>query len=132
HWKIENHDEQKFIEKYIKAGHWLKQAIAQRYENMEKIFTKIVEKQLPFFNYGEDMIGPLTLKDVAKEVNLHVSTISRTIQGKYIQTPHGIFPLKFFFQQAIPTVNGTNISVHTIKSFIKEIVLNEDKKEPLS
>jgi RNA polymerase sigma-54 factor len=124
-------EEKRFVERFLKQGEWLKQTIHQRYQTMEKVFAKIVEKQLSFFEFGESRIKPLTLKEVALEVNLHVSTISRVIQGKYFRTPHGVYPVKFFFQPKMKS-GVEDISTFAIKQFIKELIDKEDKTKPLS
>jgi RNA polymerase sigma-54 factor len=124
-------EEKRFVERYVKQGEWLKQTIQQRYQTMEKVFAKIVEKQLSFFEFGERRIKPLTLKDIAHELNLHISTISRVIQGKYFRTPHGVYPVKFFFQPKMKS-SVEDVSAFTTKQFIKELILKEDKTKPLS
>ncbi|MBB6453574.1 RNA polymerase sigma-54 factor [Salirhabdus euzebyi] len=128
---MEEKDKQ-FVSSYIKSGNWLKQAVNQRYETMGKVFSTIVKNQVLFFEKGPEIVQPLTLKEIAQEVNLHVSTVSRAIKGKYIQTPHGVYPVKFFLQQGISTKSGGTVSSHSIKVIMKELVGQESKAKPLS
>ncbi|SHF85596.1 RNA polymerase factor sigma-54 [Ornithinibacillus halophilus] len=111
---------------------WLQGAIMYRTNTLESVIQLIVEKQFLFFEHGTFMLKPLTLKDLADVLNVHVSTISRTIRNKYIQTNYGTIPLKFFFQSGIKQSNGTETSAFTIKKLIEEIIAYEDKQKPFS
>lgn len=121
-----------FAKKYVRHGDWLIRAIETRRVNLLTVFQKIVEKQVSFFHYGPAMLRPLTLQEVADEVNLHVSTVSRAVKDKYLQTPRGVLPVKFFFQQGIHKKDGGQTSAHTTKMLIKELVEEEDPAFPLS
>src|SRR5699024_6579194 len=87
--------------------------------------------QLNFFNIGEQGLKPLTLKEVADDIEMHESTVSRATNGKYIQTPRGLFELKFFFSAGLSSEKG-DVSATGIKSIIKEIINEEDEKKPYS
>lgn len=118
-------------EKY-KEIETLKQAILYRGNTLERVIRIIIEKQLLFFEHGAYMIQPLGLKEIAEELNLHISTISRTISQKYIQTTKGVLPLKFFLQSGIRKKGGNQTATYVIKQLIKEMITYEDRRRPLS
>ena len=91
-----------------------------------------MEYQKEFFDKGPKYMRTLTLKQIAEEVGIHESTVSRSINGKYIQTPRGVFEVKYFFTSGIANSRGEGISSKSIKTFIKEIIDNEDTKTPYS
>ncbi len=107
------------------------EAIQQRKENLYKITKAIVEKQEEFLRKGKEYLKPLTLKDIAQEVGLHESTISRTVNSKYALTPQGLLPLKAFFSAKLQTTSG-DVSTEKVKYMIQELIENEDKRKPLS
>ncbi|WP_249871261.1 RNA polymerase factor sigma-54 [Oceanobacillus saliphilus] len=110
----------------------LKQAIMYRGSTLEQVIRIIMEKQLPFFEHGQSRIQPLTLREIAEELNLHISTVSRAISQKYVQTNHGVLPLKFFLQSGVRKGNGKVIATLAIKQLIQEMIKYEDRKKPLS
>ncbi|WP_339227394.1 RNA polymerase factor sigma-54 [Oceanobacillus sp. FSL K6-2867] len=120
---------------YLKEKHkeieQLKQAIGYRGNTIERVIRKIMEKQYLFFEHGTYMIQPLTLREIAGELELHISTISRAISQKYVQTTHGVIPLKFFLQRGIKNESGTTASF-AVKQLMKELIIHEDKQNPLS
>ncbi|HKL19535.1 MAG TPA: hypothetical protein VJ905_11225, partial [Halalkalibaculum sp.] len=91
----------------------------------------IVALQEEFFKHGEGL-KPMILKDIAERVNLDISTISRVVNGKYVQTSFGVFELKYFFSEGIETESGEEVSSTEVKNIVHEIVDNEDKQDPLS
>jgi RNA polymerase sigma-54 factor len=93
---------------------------------------KIVEKQRAFFDHGVMHLKPLTLQDVAREIDMHESTVSRVTSAKYVQTPRGVFELKFFFSSGLGTSDGDDISSKAAKEKILRLVEGEDKGRPLS
>jgi RNA polymerase sigma-54 factor len=99
---------------------------------MVKVMQKIVEKQLAFFDHGVLHLKPLTLQDVASEISMHESTVSRVTNGKYVQTPRGVFELKFFFSSGLGTSEGDDISSKAAREKILRLVEHEDKGKPLS
>lgn len=126
----------KETEKYIKEKQtqveMVKKAIAYRSNTLERVIQCIIEKQSLFFEHGAHMLQSLTLKDIADELELHVSTISRAIAQKYVQTPTGILPLNFFLQTGIKQTNGTKAAASAVKKFIVDLIDSEDKRKPFS
>ena len=98
---------------------------------MYKVIQSIVGFQKNFFKYGEKQLVPLTLKDVAQDIDMHESTISRATNGKYVQTPKGVFELKYFFTTGLSSSNG-DVSAIKVKSIIKGMIDEENPKKPLS
>lgn len=128
---IEDKQAVEFLKRKREQLNWLEGAIKYRTATIELVIRKVVEKQLQFFEQGLLHLEPMTLKDVADELDLHPSTISRTISNKYVETPHGVFAIKFFFQTGIKQ-NGEKIAAIVIKHMIKNVIDGEDKNHPLS
>ncbi|MCX8009897.1 MAG: RNA polymerase factor sigma-54, partial [Ignavibacteria bacterium] len=127
--KSEKEVKQFLKEKYDNAK-WFIEAISQRKVTMLKIMNAIVEKQRDFFEYGEKFLKPMIYKDIAEMTNLDISTISRVVNGKYVQSPVGIHELKYFFSEGLETENGEEISNKNVKLRIGEIIQAEDKNKP--
>lgn len=107
-------------------------AIEQRKRTILNTADFIVQYQEDFFRRGYSYLKPMTMKGVADEIGVHESTISRTVNNKYIQTPRGVFELKYFFSTGIEGDDGNNISANSVKDAIRKIVLEEDKSKPFS
>jgi RNA polymerase sigma-54 factor len=121
-----------FVKSKLKSARWIVQTIEQRRRTMVKVMSKIVEKQRAFFDHGVLHLKPLTLQDVAREIEMHESTVSRVTSGKYVQTPRGVFELKFFFSSGLGTVEGEDISSKAAKEKISRLIDKEEKRRPLS
>ncbi|MGQ9498806.1 MAG: RNA polymerase factor sigma-54 [Dissulfurimicrobium sp.] len=121
-----------FIHNKLKAAIWLIRSIQQRQKTIFKVTTSIVKFQRDFLDKGIDYFKPLILRDVAEDVQMHESTISRVTTNKYVQTPQGLFELKFFFSGAIHRDNGEDVATHSIKQKIKQIIQSEDPLKPYS
>jgi len=121
-----------FIKGKLKNAKWLIQTIEQRRRTMIKVMESIVDKQREFFEKGVVALKPLTLQQVASEIGMHESTVSRVTTNKYVQTPRGVYELKFFFSAKLGTKSGDNISARSAKLRIKEIIEKENSKKPLS
>jgi RNA polymerase sigma-54 factor len=121
-----------FVKSKLKSARWIVQTIEQRRRTMVKVMTKIVEKQRAFFDHGVLHLRPLTLQDVAREIDMHESTVSRVTSGKYVQTPRGVFELKFFFSSGLGTAEGEDISSKAAKEKIATLIQDEDRRHPLS
>jgi RNA polymerase sigma-54 factor len=91
-----------------------------------------VELQKPFFEKGPENIKPMIMKDVADRIEMDISTVSRVVNGKYVQTDYGVFELKFFFNEGMETADGENMSTLRIKEQLREIIQNEDCNNPYS
>ncbi|KGG80295.1 DNA-directed RNA polymerase subunit sigma-24 [Caloranaerobacter azorensis H53214] len=121
----------KFIKCKLDSALWLIKSIEQRRMTIYRVAEAIVRYQREFFEKGKKALKPLSLKVIADELEIHESTVSRAINGKYIQTPKGIFELKFFFSRGV-LANQEEISSTSVKSMIKELIESEDPKKPLS
>ena len=121
-----------FLSKNLNDARWLMNAIEQRRTTMRKVAHHILEAQKPFFEHGPYHLKPMVLQDVADAVEMHVSTISRVSNGKYMQTPHGVYELKYFFDSRVGTESGEDVSARSVKERIGAIVGEENKSKPLS
>jgi len=121
-----------FVSAKIRSAKWLIDSIEQRRTTLLAVARSIVKAQEAFLDQGLTHIKPLKMQTVADDVGVHVSTVSRAISGKYIQTPRGIYPMKFFFTGGTVTDSGDVASWRTVKQRIKEIVDQEHKANPLS
>ena len=121
-----------FINQRLNSAHWMIQAIEQRRQTMLKVMNFIVDRQREFFEKGVEYLKPLTLREVADVINMHESTVSRVTNEKYVQTPRGLLPLKFFFSSGLSTTTGEDASARSIKAQIQKMVDDEDTKNPLT
>jgi RNA polymerase sigma-54 factor len=127
------HGENKaFISKKLNSAQWMIQAIEQRRQTMLKVMSFIVDRQREFFEKGVEHLRPLTLREVAEHIDMHESTVSRVTNDKYVQTPRGVLPLKFFFSSGLSTDYGEDVSARGIRSRIQKLVAEEDSKKPLT
>ncbi len=125
----ENRD---FIASKLNAANWMIQAIEQRRQTMLKVMGFIVDRQREFFEKGVQHLKPLTLREVADHIEMHESTVSRVTNQKYVQTPRGVFSLKYFFSSGLSTTSGEDISARGVKDKIKSLVSEENPKKPLT
>ena len=121
-----------YVSQKLNDARWLINAIHQRRTTMLKVANYLVTAQMPFFQEGPAHLKPMVLQDVADAVEMHVSTISRVSNGKYMQTPHGVFELKYFFDSKVSTNEGGDVSARSVKEKISSMVADEDKAKPLS
>ncbi|WP_231584123.1 RNA polymerase factor sigma-54 [Domibacillus indicus] len=130
----EDKEIKRFIREQEKDYQWLMRSLEQRRQTIERVALKIVEKQRAFFFQGPDALQPLTMKEIADELSVHESTVSRTVRGKYMQTPFGTCELKSFFPSgmAASQTTGETASSNQVKSRIQTLVSAEDKRKPLS
>ncbi len=122
----------KFLREKYESAKWFLASIEQRRQTLLKIMRTIVEKQQDFFELGPKALRPMIYKDIADEINMDISTISRVVNGKYVQSPQGIHELKFFFSEGLSTDNGEEISNRHIRELIKDIIDSESKDDPYS
>ncbi|HTO90972.1 MAG TPA: RNA polymerase factor sigma-54 [Candidatus Sulfotelmatobacter sp.] len=121
-----------YIQGKLNSARWLIQTIEQRRRTMIKVMNCIIREQREFFDKGIAFLRPLTLQQVARQIDMHESTVSRVCSGKYVQTPRGVFELKFFFSSGLETTDGEDVSARTAKNTIKTLIDEEDKKNPYS
>ena len=121
-----------YLAERVSSATWLIRSIEQRKQTIYNVVTAVVKYQREFFDKGSKYLKTLTLKDIAEEVGIHESTVSRSINGKYLQCPRGVYEIKYFFSAGVSGSEGEGISSNSIKEFIKEIVENEDPKKPYS
>ncbi len=125
-------ENKEFISAKLNSANWMIQAIEQRRQTMLKVMGFIVDRQRDFFERGVQYLKPLTLRQVAEHIEMHESTISRVTNEKYVQTPRGVFPLKFFFSSGLTTTSGEDISARGVKDKIRKLVDDENPKKPLT
>ncbi len=125
-------ENKEFINQRLNSAHWMIQAIEQRRQTMLKVMNFIVDRQREFFEKGVEYLRPLTLREVADVINMHESTVSRVTNEKYVQTPRGLLPLKFFFSSGLQTSTGEDASARSIKAQIQKMVSEEQPKNPLT
>ncbi len=124
-------DARSYLVKQMKRARFLLRSIEQRRITISRVMETIVARQRRFFLEGPGHLEPLTLKDVADELNIHDSTVSRAVSGKYVDTPFGVFPCKMFFTPGVESY-GQEVSQYNIKRMIEQIVRDEDPRAPLT
>ena len=122
----------KYLSGRFNSAMWLIRSIEQRKQTIFNVAVAVVHYQKDFFDNGERYLKTLTLKQIAEELKIHESTVSRAINGKYIQSPRGVFELKYFFSSGVSMDSGDGMSSNSVKSFIRDIVDGEDPKKPYS
>jgi RNA polymerase sigma-54 factor len=122
----------KFLREKFESAKWFIACIQQRRDTLMKIMQAIFTRQYEFFEKGPKALRPMIYKDIAQEINMDISTISRVVNGKYVQSPQGIHELKYFFSEGLATDNGEEVSNKHIKERLKEIMDKEDKRKPFS
>ena len=123
---------QTYVSDKMRAAQWLIKSIQQRQRTIFRVAKSIVKFQREFLERGVEGVRPLVLRDVAEDIGMHESTISRVTTNKYMQTPQGLFELKYFFNSSLSTSDGDSVSSESVKSRIKEIIDKEDARKPLS
>jgi RNA polymerase sigma-54 factor len=121
-----------YLKRKIQAAQWLMESIEQRRSTLEKVTRAIIRHQRSFLDKGPEFIEPLKMQQIADQVGVHVTTVSRAVDDKWVQTPRGIFPLKRFFGGGTQTATGEEVAWETIKQKLLEIIDKEDKSNPLS
>jgi RNA polymerase sigma-54 factor len=123
---------EEYINDKMRSALWLIRSIQQRQRTIYKVARSIVRFQREFLDRGIQFLRPLVLRDVAEEIGMHESTVSRVTSNKYMQTPQGLFELKYFFNSGLSTTGGDFVASESVKSKIKEIMDGEDPRKPLS
>ena len=127
-----NEKEKDYVSEKIRSASWLIRSLYQRQRTLYKVVESIVKHQQPFFRDGVTKLAPLILKDIADDIGMHESTVSRITTNKYVATPHGIFELKFFFNSGLELDDGSQVGSESVKALIKKFIAAEDPKSPLS
>ncbi len=125
-------DTKEYIKNKLNAANQLINTIERRRRTMVKVMKSIVENQREFLEKGIRFLRPMTLQQVADEIGMHESTVSRVTSSKYVQTPRGVFELKFFFSSSIRSYSGEDVSAKRVKDRVNELIDKEEKKHPLS
>jgi RNA polymerase sigma-54 factor len=125
-------DTRDYVQDKVRSAMWLIKSIHQRQRTIYKVMTSIIKHQRDFFERGVQFLKPLNLRDVAEDIGMHESTVSRVTTNKYAHTPQGIFELKFFFNSSINRVDGDAIASESVKEKIRRIITAEDPRRPLS
>ncbi len=121
-----------YVKKKLESAKWLIKSVDQRQRTIHKVATSIIGFQRGFLDHGVSHLRPLVLRDVANDIGMHESTVSRVVTNKYMHTPQGVFEMKFFFHSGISSAYGENVSSVKVKERIRKIVAQEDPRKPLS
>ncbi len=127
-----NPKQKEFVQEKMRSAQWLLRSIQQRQRTIHKVTESIVKFQRDFFDKGIAFLKPLILRDVAEDIGMHESTVSRVTTSKYVHTPQGIFELKYFFNSSIARTGGDDIASEAVKNHIKQLVSTENAKNPYS
>jgi RNA polymerase sigma-54 factor len=130
--RADNSADNNCLKTHLQEARWLIKSLRSRSETLLKVATCIVERQQGFFEYGEEAMKPMVLHDVAEEVEMHESTISRVTTQKYMHTPRGLFELKYFFSSHVFTETGAECSSTAIRALLKKLIAAENAQKPLS
>lgn len=130
--RADKSDDNNFLRNHLQEARWFIKSLQSRNETLLRVATAIVERQRNFLEYGEEAMKPLVLRDIAEQLSLHESTISRVTTQKYIHTPRGIFEFKYFFSSHVSTANGGECSATAIRAMIQRFIDAEDRTKPLS
>ena len=121
-----------YVKDKFKSALWLIKSVEQRQKTIQKVANSIINFQRDFLDHGIEHLRPLVLRDVANDISMHESTVSRVVTNKYMHTPQGVFEMKYFFHSGINSAYGESVSSVTIKQRIRKIIENEDPRKPLS
>jgi RNA polymerase sigma-54 factor len=121
-----------YVKDKFRSALWLIKSVDQRQKTIHKVATSIINFQREFLDQGIEFLRPLVLRDVANDIGMHESTVSRVVNNKYMHTPQGVFEMKYFFHSGISSSYGESVSSVTIKQRIRKIIENEDPRKPLS
>jgi len=130
--RADNSEDNTYLRNHLQEARWFLKSLQSRHETLLKVARCIVERQRNFFEYGDEAMKPLVLRDIAETVEMHESTISRVTTQKYMHTPRGIFEFKYFFSSHVGTADGGECSATAIRAIIKKLVAAEKPNKPLS
>ncbi len=124
--------DKEYFQDKMRSAQWLMKSLYQRQRTLYKVLESIVRFQEEFFRHGVTKLKPLILKEVAEDIDMHESTVSRITTNKFVATPHGVYELKFFFNSALGLDDGSQVGSESVKAMIKQLISGEDPKKPLS
>jgi RNA polymerase sigma-54 factor len=130
--KSNSQETKNYVKEKLEQAKWLLNSINQRRSTMIKVMEKIVEEQRDFFERGPTFLKPLTMETIAEKVGMNVATISRVSNSKYVQTPQGMFEIRYFFNTGVSKENGEEVSKRNVKKIIEELIKKENPAKPLS
>ena len=130
--RADKSEDNNFLRNHLQEARWFIKSLQSRNETLLRVGTAIVERQRGFLEYGDEAMKPLVLRDIAEQLSLHESTISRVTTQKYLHTPRGIFEFKYFFSSHVSTANGGECSATAIRAMIRKFIAAEDVTRPLS
>jgi len=125
-------EERRFVAERRQAARWFVEAIERRRQTIRRVVEAVVRVQRDFFDHGPGHLRPLALREVAEEIAMHESTVSRAISSKYVNTPHGVFPLRHFFQPGVAAATGGLVATVAVKAYLRSLIAGEDGRQPLS
>ena len=128
----QNDETRAYVKDKFRSALWLIKSVEQRQKTIHKVANSIINFQRDFLDHGIEHLRPLVLRDVANDIGMHESTVSRVVTNKYMHTPQGVFEMKYFFHSGISSSYGESVSSVTIKQRIRKIIENEDPRKPLS
>ena len=127
-----NEEVKEFVKQKLNSAAWIIKGIEQRRATIYRIAEAVIDLQRDFFDKGPNYLVPLNLSTVAETVGVHESTVSRAISNKYVQTPHGLFPWKFFFVNGVGSGGSLKAAVTNVKGIMKDLIDHEDPANPLN
>jgi RNA polymerase sigma-54 factor len=129
---LEEERARQYLQEKVRAATWLIKSIQQRQQTLYRVTESIFKFQREFLEAGVSVLRPMVLKDVAEDIGMHESTVSRATANKYVNTPHGLFELKYFFQSGLRSGNGEDVAAESVKDKIRGIISGEDPRKPFS
>jgi RNA polymerase sigma-54 factor len=125
-------EDREYLLDKLRGAQFLIKSIHKRRHTIRRVMESLLKFQREFFDHGPERLRPLVLQDVADDVGVHMSTVSRVTTNKFVHTPHGIFELKYFFSASVKQTSGADMAAEAIKTRIRDIVRNENTRRPLS
>ncbi len=130
--RADKSDDNNFLRNHLQEARWFIKSLQSRNETLLKVATSIVKRQRGFLEYGEEAMKPMVLRDIAEQLEMHESTISRVTTQKYMHTPRGIFEFKYFFSSHVGTADGGECSATAIRAMVRKLIAEENRAKPLS
>ncbi len=125
-------EDKKYVEERLRSAKFLIESIYKRQRTIHRVMEAILRRQIDFFEHGVEALRPMVLRDIADEIEVHESTVSRATTNKYVQCPHGIFELKYFFNAGIKRIHGDEVAAQAVKEMLRKLISDEDPIKPYS